>query len=99
MSTPESKPATKAFPTLASPSLLRWVMGLAILAFGVAVLYGLSIGPAILMNKRGVITPETLERVYFPLSLVASGIPGSGPLVDWYVRLWVDPGPPPAPPR
>lgn len=91
MSTPESKPATKAFPTLASPSLLRWLLGLAILAFGVAVLYALSIGPAILMNKRGVITPQTLERVYFPFFLVVSEIPGSGPLVDWYVGLWVNP--------
>lgn len=70
-------------------------MRLSILAFGVAILYALSIGPAILLNKRGAISVETLERVYFPLSLAVSGIPGTGWLLDSYVRLWVDPGPEP----
>jgi len=71
--------------------LLRWLARFLIFGFVAAVLYALSIGPAILMNKRGAISSETLERVYFPLSLVVSGIPRSGPFVDWYVRLWVDP--------
>jgi hypothetical protein len=93
MSTPNSEPRTTTFPTLsvASPMLLRWLLRLSILVFGVAVFYALSIGPAILLNKRGVISPETLERVYFPLSLVVSGIPGAHSLMERYVRLWVDP--------
>ena len=40
-----------------------------ILAFGLAVLYFLSIGPAIPLNKRGVISADTFEKVYFPLPM------------------------------
>ncbi len=63
-----------------------------VMVFGLAVLYFLSIGPAVQLNKRGVISLETLEKVYLPLSLV-SDIPGTKWLLDHYIRLWVDPGP------
>ena len=35
----------------------------------------LSVGPLIQLNKRGLISPETIEKVYFPLSFLAD-IPG-----------------------
>lgn len=52
-------------------------------------LYILSIGPAVLLNKRGVITVETLELIYMPLNLVVSVIPGATELIDSYMKLWV----------
>lgn len=80
------------FPTFAKigPQFGRWCFRLVILAFGFAVLYMLSLGPAVLLNKRGMISPETLEQMYFPLSIV-SDIPGSQWFIDNYLRLWVDP--------
>ena len=63
-----------------------------IMVFGLAVLYFLSIGPAVQLNKRGVISPETFEKLYFPMSFL-SDVPGSQWLLDHYMRLWVDPGP------
>jgi hypothetical protein len=51
--------------------------------------YILSIGPAVVLNKRGFITVETLALIYLPLNLVASGIPGATELIDSYINLWV----------
>jgi len=48
----------------------------------------MSIGPAVLLNKRGVISVETLERIYMPLNIVTSGIPGATELFDGYINLW-----------
>ena len=52
-------------------------------------LYAMSIGPAVLLNKRGVISVETLERIYMPLNIVTSGVPGATQLFDAYIKLWV----------
>jgi hypothetical protein len=60
--------------------------------FAAFLLYALSIGPATLLNQRGLITVQTLEKIYLPLSLVTDLIPGSTDLIDSYLRLWVDPG-------
>jgi hypothetical protein len=67
----------------------RWILRFLILAFGVFIVYALSIGPALQLNKRGMISAETIERFYFPLSFV----PVAQPILDWYIRLWV-PGQP-----
>ena len=61
-------------------------------AFGLAVLYFLSIGPAVQLNKRGLISAESFEKLYFPLA-ITSVIPGGEWLLDRYMRLWVDLGP------
>jgi hypothetical protein len=65
-----------------------------LLAFGLAALYLLSIGPALQLNKRGVISPDTLERFYFPLSFI-SQIPGAGIVLEKYLELWDAPEPSP----
>lgn len=80
-------------PRLASLARLgRWSMRPLLIASGVAAVYFLSIGPAVLLNKHGVISPETLEKAYLPVSFL-SEIPGTQWLLDHYLRLWVDPGP------
>jgi hypothetical protein len=83
---------TKNFPTLAKfgPSLGRWSARCLLWMFGLAVLYMLSIGPAVQLNKRGLISSQTFEKIYFPLSLI-SDIPGSHWILDRYMRLWADP--------
>ena len=49
----------------------------------------MSIGPAVLLNKRGVISIETLELTYMPLNIVTSAVPGATELFDVYIKLWV----------
>src|SRR4051794_16435279 len=53
---PTSSVSTK-FPTLArlSPSIGRWAFRCSLLGFGLVLLYALSIGPAVLLNRRGVL--------------------------------------------
>ena len=72
--------------------LARWVLGGALVVFAVGLLYALSMGPALLLNKRGAIRVETLEKIYMPLSLLTDAIPGSQRLLESYVRLWVAEG-------
>src|SRR5262245_22836204 len=93
---PSTQPRPAKFPTFAAwaPYVGRWLMRCVTVAFGVAVLYFLSFGPAVQLNKRGLISPTTLEKLYFPLSLM-SFIPGGEWLLDRYMRLWVDLGPRP----
>jgi hypothetical protein len=96
MSTPEPSMQGEhsQLPTLAplAPSVGRWLMRCAILVFAFVTLYFLSIGPAVQLNRRGLISLETFERLYSPLSFF-SDIPGSQWLLDHYMRLWADPGP------
>src|SRR5690349_1063238 len=96
MNTPDS-PTQERLATLPTLSRLarpvsRWLMRGSIAVFAFLVLYFLSIGPALQLNKRGVISADTFERIYFPLALV-SDVPGSQWLLDRYLQLWVDPGP------
>ena len=67
-------------------------MRCAICVFGFAAFYFLSIGPAVHLNKRGVISGDTFEKLYYPLSFF-SDVPGSQWLLDQYLRLWMDPEP------
>ena len=64
----------------------RWI----VVAFGLALVYVLSIGPAVQMNKRGWITVGTIEKIYFPL-VTTDFFPGYSSLLDKYMRLWADP--------
>ncbi|MHC1764384.1 MAG: hypothetical protein AB9869_08765 [Verrucomicrobiia bacterium] len=100
MNTPTfaEKPGPTRFPTLAPlvPRLGRWFVRSVAVGFGLTALYILSIGPAVQLNKRGVISPETLERIYFPVSFI-SAVPGSQWVLDRYIRLWADPGHEPEP--
>ena len=54
--------------------------------------YVLSIGPALLLNKRGIISAELLEMVFIPASFVCD-VPGGKWLLDRYLGLWVSPDP------
>ncbi len=71
----------------------RWVLHGFLLLMGPAVLYVLSMGPALRLNQQGVLKLETFEAMYLPLSIVADGIPGAQGLIERYVTLWVTPDP------
>ena len=60
-----------------------------VIFFVVVVLYALSFGPAILLNKKGKISVQTLELVYFPLNIASQAIPGASGLLEKYVMMWV----------
>lgn len=97
MSTPEQVPesTSRALPTLSkvAPSAGRWAIRITVTLFVAAALYVLSIGPAFLLNKRGVIAPQTLEMTYMPLFLMGD-IPGLNALIEKYIMLWIGPEPP-----
>ena len=77
-------------PPLAPRKIFRKLLILLVTLASVFFLYALSIGPATLLNKRGIISVHTLEKIYFPLSLVADFIPGSTDVIEFYMRLWVE---------
>ncbi len=66
--------------------ILKWFVITVVLCLA----YALSFGPAILLNKRGILSPQTLEMAYLPLMIVAQ-IPGGQWLFEKYAELWVGP--------
>jgi hypothetical protein len=70
-------------------SLARKLIILLLGLFTFAILYFLSFGPALLLNKRGVIKVETLQIAYFPLMILTQIIPGGQWIAEEYMRLWV----------
>ena len=66
------------------------------------VLYVLSIGPAVYLHDRGMLSPSaigTLEKIYSPLEWAASRSSAIEYPINWYVALWAAPSTPmPAPP-
>jgi hypothetical protein len=51
-------------------------------------IYVLSIGPAFVLNKRGILPVKALEILYTPLVTVTQIIPGGDWLMERYIRLW-----------
>jgi hypothetical protein len=70
-------------------------------AIGVALLYFLSAGPALLLAQRRVVATETVVAIYFgphaPLEILTSIVPGADWLTKRYVGYWesLTPAPPP----
>jgi hypothetical protein len=62
----------------------KFLLGAAV----VVILYALSIGPAVALNKRGVISVDVLESVYTPLMMVMSAVPGGQRVTESYMTLW-----------
>jgi hypothetical protein len=70
-------------------------IGWAVMIFALLPLYVLSIGPAVWLRTRGVITHETLVTVYFPISWLERKSPTLAEPIEAYCRFWA--GPPPQP--
>ena len=51
-------------------------------------LYVLSIGPAIWLLDRGLISKRPFETVYFPLARLADKYPAFKSTIEWYADFW-----------
>lgn len=50
-------------------------------------LYVLSVGPMLRLNRSGVVRDSAMETLYFPLAWLHDHALLEGPL-DWYIELW-----------
>jgi hypothetical protein len=85
---------TRGGPKGGSSLIWRFMRVLGSLAL-LAALYALSLGPALRLNKHGVISVRTLEVTYLPLSML-NELPGGSVMMDLierYTRLWENPQP------
>lgn len=82
-----------------SPAIARklkiWVM----VVIGLAVLYALSAGPALMLAQRRLVSTDTVVAVYFspnsPLEMLTGFVPGTGWLMKRYIGLWASDDPVP----
>ncbi len=65
-------------------------IGWAVMLFALVPLYVLSIGPAVRLRTRGIITHGTLVTVYFPISWLERKVPMFAEPIEAYCRLWAD---------
>jgi len=65
-------------------SLFRLIGILLVLAF----IYFLSIGPAVLLEERSIISKSSFEVVYSPLEKVAKKMPTAENALKAYVGFW-----------
>jgi hypothetical protein len=64
-------------------SAVYWLMGL-------LVAYVLSTGPMAVLIHKGALSRDAFGVIYYPLKLAAN-VPGAGPALEGYVRLWAGP--------
>lgn len=72
-----------------NPGTRRRLLQVTLLIVGTAILYVLSMGPALRLNQQGVLKLETFEAMYIPVAIISDGIPGAQRLIERYVNLWV----------
>ena len=54
---------------------------------GAIIAYLLSVGPVGRLADRGIISPETFDKIYASLDPLLN-IPGFGKAISWYAMLW-----------
>jgi|SRR5579872_5655402 len=81
------------------PSRKFWI----VLALVVVVAYPLSYGPALWLQDMpgwlGYVTGTSNQVIYKPLNWLVGTSETLSAIFDWYVRLWVTPGPHYIPPK
>ena len=82
-----------------APAVARWFRRSFFLVIGLAVLYVLSAGPALMLAQRRWVSTDIVEAVYFspysPLEMVTLIVPGADWLMKRYVGLWAAEDPQP----
>ena len=74
----EHEPATDS-----SSGILRWL----ILLFVILSIYILSVGPAVLLDKKGYL-PRGVEAIYAPLETLSDKSETAYKFFEWYLKLW-----------
>ena len=65
-------------------SLIRLLWTLAVLCL----IYVLSIGPAVVLEEKKIISKTSFEFVYSPLEKAAKKVPSAERALGSYIRLW-----------
>jgi len=55
----------------------------------VPLVYVLSMGPALMLNNRGVISDETISWTYAPIDWLSDHFGLFGRLLQWYLSFWI----------
>jgi hypothetical protein len=75
----------------------QWAKWTAFGLFAVLVVYPLSAGPACWLQQHQFISLQAFALLYWPLWCLQELSGTAMTAMNWYIRMWVDTGPPPAP--